>query len=103
MSSSSRSGFCPFNCSSSTTSSNEWSMYLAGVSSLPLIGQSVVSRFWARLLIAVSTMIDEANALRTSSHSLAVAFIGGCEISELIGRLLHDLTREFAVVADHVV
>src|SRR5437660_7385891 len=50
-------------------------MYFDGVSSLPLIGQSGPSRFWPRLLIDVSAMIDVAKAVRTSSHSLAVDFM----------------------------
>lgn len=41
---------------------------------LALIGHSGPSRFWARLLIDVSTMIDAANALLTSSQAFAVAF-----------------------------
>src|SRR5688572_15718296 len=84
-------------------------MYFAGVSSLLLIGHSGPSRFWARLLIDVSTMIDVANAARTSSQSFAVDFIGA--EGRLIDRrgalqdlhVPHELGGEPAVVRNDIV
>src|ERR1035437_5869974 len=73
-------------------------MYFPGVSSLPLIGQSGASRFCARLLSAVSTMIELANALRTSSQSLAVDFM-----DESGDSMLHDLARELLVVVHDII
>jgi hypothetical protein len=47
-------------------------MYLAGVSSFDFTGQTGPSRFWARLVTWVSTMIELAKAVRISSQSFSV-------------------------------
>ena len=52
-------------------------MYLAGVSSFDFTGQVGPSRFCARLEIGVSTMIELAKAVRTSSQSFSVNFVFG--------------------------